>query len=394
MKNISIILALVFYTTVVHSNQCNEILQYSQITSKIISNKSDFESQVEDFCDEYKSSEGITSNSSLGIKYKVLSLNSSGGKTSTKQLYKKYCKNKQYERKTNNDFNSYIKSINPRGYSAYQSCISASKDLTYKWNNKKANGFTVNIGFNSSTSGTSAKLYYSVIPDKVNCSWWRGHKGKEITFKKDEKKVVLTCKRDKEHQNETAYITIDRINAKYDPIEIPWSAFNKNGVPIDTIDSFRREIGDISQELNAKTAELEKIQKSLENKVGANTKNISPTYDTGWLDVKTCGDTIKTNIGFEGLPYHITAYYKYKRKDGSISIIPWGTNQYGDGNQANGIVMDFDEKSNLYIRQPCGNTKFNGILHLGRYKDRDNIHNKNISHIKQAEFKVMVWKAF
>jgi len=115
---------------------------------------------------------------------------------------------------------------------------------------------------------------------------------------------------------------------------------------------------------------------------------IEPTYDSGWFSIAQFGQTYKKQIGFTGLPKFIMAYYK--RSNGQI--FPWGLNQYGDANQGNGVLLDFDGNGNLYVRLPSGNSAGNNVLHIGFYRNRANDGDEKINNETNVQFRVLLWK--
>lgn len=110
-------------------------------------------------------------------------------------------------------------------------------------------------------------------------------------------------------------------------------------------------------------------------------------YESDWIKLKRKCHTISEDIGFDGLPSMMMAFYKLK--DGSI--FPWGINQYGDANQSNGVLLDFDQKGKLYIRHPCGSKKGDNVLHLGWYQNRNNSDYEEIVNRKEVDIKILLW---
>jgi len=142
---------------------------------------------------------------------------------------------------------------------------------------------------------------------------------------------------------------------------------------------------------NAKNADSAKNAKNADNADLLQNKGLDelssvfrePDYDSGWFDIERTNRTYKFEIGFDGLPKFITAYYK--RENGQI--LAWGMNQYGDEHQSNGVLLDFDEQGNLFVRLPANN-----VLHIGIYCNRDDDANERIYNQLNVGFRVMLWK--
>jgi len=108
-----------------------------------------------------------------------------------------------------------------------------------------------------------------------------------------------------------------------------------------------------------------------------------PDFDSDWFEIERKNRTYKFEIGFDGLPKFITAYYK--RENGQI--LAWGMNQYGDSHQSNGVLLDFDEQGNLFVRLPANN-----VLHVGTYRNRDDNASETIFNQLNVKFRVILWK--
>jgi hypothetical protein len=114
----------------------------------------------------------------------------------------------------------------------------------------------------------------------------------------------------------------------------------------------------------------------------------TPSFDSQWFSIDKNCNTYAFKLGFNGLPKRITAYYKLS----TGQILPYGMSQYGDGAEANGVLLDLDELGNLYVRLPCGNTNNNSAVKLGSFKDRQNDGNQTMNNQAGVQFRVMVWK--
>lgn len=278
MKKIPIIFISLFYSTIIYANECSEILQYSQTTSRVVSSKSDFESRVKDFCKEYSSNKSSAKN--LGIKYKFLSFSS--GSNSASSIASKYCSNDEYKKTKDSDFDSYVKYIDPRAYTAYIQCKQLSTELTYT-TTKLARKLVVHVTFNPKYKNTITDLTYSTISDDdtVKCKWKDTGKSK-ITIGQDT--IDLECRRSEKYQNKLSYISISRKGVGELAIKIPWSAYKigEDNAPINTLKQLRGKIESVEQKLNIKTIKLEETQKKLKSKLRVNAKNIN---NIGIIDI-------------------------------------------------------------------------------------------------------------
>lgn len=113
-------------------------------------------------------------------------------------------------------------------------------------------------------------------------------------------------------------------------------------------------------------------------------ERLDSDYDSGWLSVPRNCRVYGRDIGFNGLPQQITAYY---RLDG-VNIVPWGMNQAG---HTNGVLLDFDGEGTMYVRLPCGHNRAD-VFDTGYYRSRDDRTNDRYFRLERVEFRVILWE--
>jgi hypothetical protein len=142
-----------------------------------------------------------------------------------------------------------------------------------------------------------------------------------------------------------------------------------------------------SQNVIEDVTKLLSKDKTLREEIAASAKQ--PDFDSNWFLLGTANKTHRFQLGFAGLPRHVTAYYK--TRDGNI--IPWGVNQYGCKNYVNGVILDFDESGVLYIRAPVSGSPYTvRNLYLGFYRNREDSDAQDLFNVDPVQFRVMVWE--
>jgi len=116
-------------------------------------------------------------------------------------------------------------------------------------------------------------------------------------------------------------------------------------------------------------------------------------WDSNWFDVSEECKTYRFDTGLSFNPSNDTlpimsAFYKNGDQQ-----YPFGINQYGDTNQTNGVLLDFDASGQLYVRLGCDylGKSTGGALHLGNYSDRGDAGSETIFN-SGGQFRVMLWR--
>ena len=112
-------------------------------------------------------------------------------------------------------------------------------------------------------------------------------------------------------------------------------------------------------------------------------------FDSEWIELGGGGQSLEFELKFDGVPSHFSAYYRLPTGE----VIPWGVNQYGDGGQINGVLVDFDGKGKVYIRTPAKSGKYAGHnIHLGYYRARDKENISTYLSLDNVAFKIHAWR--
>lgn len=148
-------------------------------------------------------------------------------------------------------------------------------------------------------------------------------------------------------------------------------------------------VDELGSQLDAAENDVELLREELVSVRESGALSSDAAFDTDWIDIGKECNTVTFDLPGPGLPRIVTAYYRNLDTDGTYIF---GINQYGDGHQSNGVLLDFDEDNRkLYIRLPCGMSGGNASIHLGSYKDRSNTANESIVSVQRVQFRVIGW---
>lgn len=152
------------------------------------------------------------------------------------------------------------------------------------------------------------------------------------------------------------------------------------------IHELRRQLRDTGRKADQARAAAEKAVQQLATLSGPGT----PHFDSGWRAIAPRCKTIEYAVKLDDVPSLLTAYYRLSQTG---ETFPLATNQYGDSNQTNGVLIDLDIPGDrIYLRLPCGSPEGNNVVHLGWYNSRNDAPGSPIIGRTDVELRVMLWR--
>lgn len=151
-----------------------------------------------------------------------------------------FCQNESSNNTRTDAYKSYVETISPNSYDAYEKCLQAtSGGLIFDINSAAVlpKHMGVIVTYKTSFGASSVQIGFSNSPD-VTCKW-------DLT----ESSVVqlsangsahLTC--DRSVDNKISSITLYPQDSSAKAIVFPWRAYDEQGVPIDTIQYLNHQV--------------------------------------------------------------------------------------------------------------------------------------------------------
>ena len=379
----TVFLIALFHTTSVgaQQNQCLELVRLSRMKTQTIMSQSQFASTVNAYCEE-RSNSSSAAVSAGGAGY-------SASASRAEASYGKFCSRDTDDRGSESDYNEYMEGVQPGAYAAFAACEAARNNDGVQFEMSKAptrDRLVLGI-FNRTNTGDTADMQWDGS-DPVTCQWAGDAGGTPRRTLQPNERAFLECRRstfDSEPLREPDAVDVFRADGGDAAVlNIPWPKYGPDNSPVQTLEEIRQQID----------TEVARLQNEV-NALGARTRELEQErpadYDSGWFDVEMNCRTYMREIGFDELPTGMMAYYKIGQGQDE-RIFPWGLNQYGDTNQSNGVLLDFDGYGRLYVRLPCGARLGNNVLHVGRYRTRDGQANAVYMNQEDVEFRVLLWR--
>lgn len=284
------------------AQECESVVALSKVVSTVVSNRDSVEQHAANFCNEYSRSSGRSSSSSFGASFKFLAASFGSNSASVDEVASKYCSASNSSSATKDAYKQYIESISPNAYSAYEQCLRMTKqDLRFSVNLASVlpAQFSMSVAFTSSVSGSqAAKLAYSAS-DGISCKW--GTSSEKTLSMPSGSSALLDCSRT--DQTKRGYVMVVRSDAtSSDPLTLPWQAYNREGVPVDTLAELQQSIRNMQMsvaELRSSVA----LDCAMETAVSGTTSYSvaeAKIPDARRQDYRVTGGSCKTGIGTSG----------------------------------------------------------------------------------------------
>lgn len=239
------VVAAVFTSLV--SADCTDILRLSRLSRTEVRDESDIASYARTFCGEYDSIKQGHSSASAGLAYSVLSASFSSGSASYDAVHSRYCDSVNQSSARNDTFRSYIESMAPGTYEAYNQCKKLEGigvQISVQQASVLPLSLAMTVSFSSGMQGQQT-ISFAASPD-VTCQWLNGAKG-DLKLKNGGSSL-LKCARSA--ADSASFVQVIATTSPDATFAFPWSRF-ENGLPADELGSLRAELARSVQALNS-----------------------------------------------------------------------------------------------------------------------------------------------
>lgn len=238
----AVLISLLAVASPCWSEECTSVIALSLLQNKIISSKSEVESSAYWFCSEYSRNQGSSNSSSFGASYHFLAATFASGSASVDDVASKYCSAQNNYAASVNAYNSYIETIAPGAYQAYEQCIAAKKTMLFDINEGSVlpKQFAMSVAFTQ--PGPASATLQASPSDGVTCAWNGLAAGAgnlpKVSIHSPSSATLLCHRQDASNK---AFVTIAHTNGS-ESITIPWKAYTPEGVAVDLVDSLKRNV--------------------------------------------------------------------------------------------------------------------------------------------------------
>jgi hypothetical protein len=243
----AISLLLVFIARGLFAQNCESVIALSKTVDVAVADRQSVETAASNFCSAFSQSNTSGSSSSLGVGYGPLSVSFGGGSVDAAAVASRYCSASNRSVADTNAYRTYVESIAPAAYHAYETCLKYSqKDLKFSSDQATIlpNEFTITALYSSNSMGASTKVSFSSSSD-VTCTWSSGN-STDITLPSGSS-AALQCKRS--DSGKKSYVNLFSPTLAVDPMSVPWGAYSKDGTPIDLLSAIQARTMRLEREL-------------------------------------------------------------------------------------------------------------------------------------------------
>src|SRR5207237_3915357 len=161
-------LLLMFIAQGLVAQNCESVIALSKTTNVAIADRQAVENAAANFCSAYTQSNASGSSSSFGVGYGPLSVSFGGGSADAAAVASRYCSASNRSIADANAYRTYVESIAPAAYHAYETCLKYSQqDLKFSSDQATIlpNEFTITALYSSNRMGANTKVSFSSSSD-------------------------------------------------------------------------------------------------------------------------------------------------------------------------------------------------------------------------------------
>jgi|GEM_PF-5691332 len=222
---------------------CENVIQLSKVVTDEVSDQDSVEQQADHFCSDYSKSIESGSAMDAGGSYGLFSASVGMSKQSAQAVASKYCSSKNKSQANKNAFKTYVESIAPKAYQAYERCLELKKKEKLKFSVDpaaiKPHEFSVSASFVSDASSSPHTQIGISSSDGVTCDVDK--EKKDVFTIPTGSTVAIKCKR--QNIGEYGYVTfVNKDSGSDEPLTLPWPAHTPEGLPKSTLFSAEQRI--------------------------------------------------------------------------------------------------------------------------------------------------------
>lgn len=269
------------------AQNCESVIALSKVVNTTVSDKDSLEQHASNFCNEYSKAQGSGKSSSFGASFKFLSASFGSSTVSAETVASKYCSANNSSVASKDAYKNYIETISPNAYSAYEQCLRMANDhlqFSVDIAGILPTEFSISASFVSPIrAATNAEVSYSASKD-VNCKWDDGP-DKKIAIQTGGT-AILECSRT--DSTVKSYVRLVRKDGPGQPLILPWQAYTKEGVPVDTIRDFQKSMEALQNKLSSLGGQIDAVNTRIDGIKLESSKQIT-------LGSFSCGNSASAN---------------------------------------------------------------------------------------------------
>jgi hypothetical protein len=275
LRNI-LAVSLILATASAHAGSCTDVIALSRTTKDTIESSDSIDNHAANFCSEYYKKDSSSKTAAYAASYKMLSASMSTGKSSESEVAAKYCSGDASNSAKQNAYRQYVESISSSAYKAYEQCISLSAShisFDVDSNTMLPRELVVPVAYHP-TSPNSTTLRYT-SSSGIDCHW--ATVATEEMVMPANTSAILKCSR--AAIDSAGFVTIiNQTDGAGQVFTLNWPRYNKDGIPINLIESLLEKFSTTTTELSTSYEQLNIGMR------GSVTAFKSETCPTGWTE--------------------------------------------------------------------------------------------------------------
>ena len=232
MNNLAKVTVTLGLTLVIGSHeaaaaQCENIIAFSRLAASDVRSEQDFKQQAGSFCKSYTASRQASNAGGGTLGYNGFSIGGNYSSANARFSAEQICSSSAADSLRSDAYRTYVETIAPGAYGAYEKCINAKLDIEFGQPSVLATEVEVSVSFLPKNRGQTAALTASAIGG-AKCEWLDAVDpkllGSRVVMDKPGK-VRLRCTRPNAAEPSTITIYDANSSGMDSEMRLSWDAF-------------------------------------------------------------------------------------------------------------------------------------------------------------------------
>ena len=261
-------------------DDCAEVIRMSRHTASVVQTQDHFEEHAQNFCDAYRSNQSSSRSRSYQASYELLAGSMSGSRTSESQVASQYCSANRRESRRQDAYEQYLNTVSPGAFSAYATCKKFSSTGT-QIALSAVHKTEMFVTLRNSLDTGEARIKYSGTRG-IDCrrdASDANEQSQDPWVLKPRSAAVVKCNRPSPTQADSVIVYTS--TSPNTPLTFPWSAYNTEGKPVDSLRDLQRDVRNVNTELGA----LEEKNDALQSENSKLSNAVQGYMNRQWCDV-------------------------------------------------------------------------------------------------------------
>lgn len=227
-----LLLALPIQANPDQADPCVGVLEKSKLKHRTVSGRDDIENAASEFCGEYSKSSGQRDSKKFNVAYEKITAGYGSTDASYDAVASKYCDRKNIEKRSTEAYSSYLETMAPEAYGAYEQCLRfrSMNAVQFEVAALDATWMSLRVSYRDNGSAMLRVTADSVAG--VTCAWTGGAAVVDgvVTLKSGVVLANLGCRRNDAKRKTT--VSISRTDLPGASFDLPWPSEEVDREPV------------------------------------------------------------------------------------------------------------------------------------------------------------------